>query len=151
MYPDNHTHIMLNYLPGALRDVNHIYTTRLLYSFCYHHKNHSWTPPPPPPPRSSLSHFMNLSIIIISELVLADFSQRPDNNKINHEILKQINKSAVIKMTGARIGFKFWLRFVVSGRYTDSEDVQFSWDMIRRTTNKVIATSLVFTSSLCQQ
>ncbi|KAI8741889.1 aromatic-L-amino-acid decarboxylase-like isoform X1 [Biomphalaria glabrata] len=65
--------------------------------------------------------------------------KRPDNNDINFEILKQINKSAVIKMTGARIGYKFWLRFVISGRYTDSEDVKFSWDMIRRTTNKVIA------------
>ncbi|CAL1537805.1 unnamed protein product [Lymnaea stagnalis] len=65
--------------------------------------------------------------------------KRPDNNDINYEILKQINKTAVIKMTGARIGFKYWLRFVVSGRYTDSEDVKFSWDMIRRTTNKVIA------------
>ncbi|CAG5122406.1 unnamed protein product [Candidula unifasciata] len=71
--------------------------------------------------------------------VIAFRCKRPDNNKINYEILKQINKSAVIKMTGARIGFKFWLRFVVSGRYTDSEDVKFSWDMIRRTTNKVIA------------
>lgn len=62
---------------------------------------------------------------------------------INYEILKQINKSAVIKMTGARIGFKFWLRFVVAGRYTDSEDVKFSWDMIRRTTNKVLSSFFV--------
>ncbi|GFS19222.1 aromatic-L-amino-acid decarboxylase [Elysia marginata] len=65
--------------------------------------------------------------------------ERPDNNEINHQILKQINKSAVIKMTGARVGFKFWLRLVIAGRYTDSEDVKFSWEMIRRTTNKVIA------------
>ncbi|GFN87788.1 tyrosine decarboxylase [Plakobranchus ocellatus] len=71
--------------------------------------------------------------------VVAFRCKRPDNNEINHQILKQINKSAVIKMTGARVGFKYWLRFVVSGRYTDSEDVKFSWEMIRRTTNKVIA------------
>ncbi|GFN81110.1 Aromatic amino acid decarboxylase [Plakobranchus ocellatus] len=69
--------------------------------------------------------------------VVAFRCKRPDNNEINHQILKQINKSAVIKMTGARVGFKYWLRFVVSGRYTDSEDVKFSWEMIRRTTNKV--------------
>lgn len=71
--------------------------------------------------------------------IVAFRCKRPDNNEINYQILKQINKSAVIKMTGARVGFKFWLRFVVSGRYTDSEDVKFSWEMIRRTTNKVIA------------
>ncbi|XP_012936593.1 aromatic-L-amino-acid decarboxylase [Aplysia californica] len=65
--------------------------------------------------------------------------KRPDNNEINQDILKQLNKSAVVKMTGARVGYKFWLRFVVSGRYTDSEDVKFSWEIIRRTTSKVIA------------
>lgn len=63
--------------------------------------------------------------------------KRPARNDINQEILNGLKKEGIIKMTGAKVGNKLWLRFVVTGR-TTSDDIRFSWEMIQRVTSQVV-------------
>ena len=64
--------------------------------------------------------------------------KRPNFNTINKEILQEINKDGTIIMTGVQVGVKFWLRFVITGRQTSTEDVKYSWEIIKTVTSNAI-------------
>ncbi|KAK7576160.1 hypothetical protein V9T40_012446 [Parthenolecanium corni] len=61
------------------------------------------------------------------------------SNEMNEELLEKINTRGKIFLVAAKIKDLFFLRFAICSRYTQSADIQFSWDEIKYVAGQVLA------------
>ncbi|XP_075212793.1 aromatic-L-amino-acid decarboxylase [Lycorma delicatula] len=61
------------------------------------------------------------------------------SNEINEALLKRINGNGKIHLVPSKISGTYFLRFAVCSRYTESSDIQFSWQEIKSLATDVLA------------
>lgn len=60
-------------------------------------------------------------------------------NAMNEELINSINKNGSIFLTPTKIKDRFIIRFAVCARNTNEEDIHFSWDVIQKFADSVLA------------
>lgn len=61
------------------------------------------------------------------------------SNELNENLLKRINGNGKIHLVPSKIRDTYFLRMAVCSRYTESEDIKFSWDEVQSLANDVLA------------
>nr|UCS97434.1 dopa decarboxylase [Bemisia tabaci] len=59
------------------------------------------------------------------------------SNELNEQVLNRINKKGKIHMVPSKIKDVFFLRFAVCSRFTNAEDVKYSWSEVKATTQEI--------------
>ncbi|XP_014204954.1 aromatic-L-amino-acid decarboxylase [Copidosoma floridanum] len=60
------------------------------------------------------------------------------SNEINDNLLKRINGAGNIHLVPSKIKDNFFLRLAICSRYTESRDIQYSWNEVKRCADEVI-------------
>ncbi|XP_021929055.1 aromatic-L-amino-acid decarboxylase isoform X2 [Zootermopsis nevadensis] len=77
---------------------------------------------------------------IFSEVVLGLVCFRlKGSNERNEILLKRINGHGVIHLVPSKIGDTYFLRLAICSRFTESQDIQLSWNEIRTLADDVLA------------
>ncbi|XP_054285174.1 aromatic-L-amino-acid decarboxylase [Macrosteles quadrilineatus] len=61
------------------------------------------------------------------------------SNELNENLLKRINGNGKIHLVPSKIRDTYFLRMAVCSRYTESEDIKFSWDEVQSLATDVLA------------
>jgi aromatic-L-amino-acid decarboxylase len=62
-----------------------------------------------------------------------------ESNEKNEKLLKTINANGKIHLVPSKIDDLYFLRFAICSRYTQSPDIRFSWDEVKKTAGQVLA------------
>ncbi|GFG35977.1 hypothetical protein Cfor_03560 [Coptotermes formosanus] len=77
---------------------------------------------------------------IVSEVVLGLVCFRlKGSNERNETLLRRINGHGVIHLVPSKVGDTYFLRLAICSRFTESRDIQLSWNEIRTITDDVLA------------
>lgn len=61
------------------------------------------------------------------------------SNERNETLLRRINGHGVIHLVPSKVGDTYFLRLAICSRFTESSDIQLSWDEIRTLADDVLA------------
>jgi aromatic-L-amino-acid decarboxylase len=61
------------------------------------------------------------------------------SNERNENLLKRINGHGVIHLVPSKIGDTYFLRLAICSRFSESRDIQLSWNEIRKLTDDILA------------
>ncbi len=61
------------------------------------------------------------------------------NNAMNEELINSINKSGDIFLTPTKVKERFIIRFAVCARTTNEKDIHYSWNVIKKFADSVLA------------
>jgi hypothetical protein len=61
------------------------------------------------------------------------------SNERNETLLRRINGHGVIHLVPSKVGDTYFLRLAICSRFTESSDIQLSWNEIRTLADDVLA------------